>query len=78
MDAKKQVNKEFINQSLVNQVAKLSYEKAEREALIEELGQENHELKQELEQLREELKERDSKVSKKTNAKNKEPELDAG
>lgn len=77
MEDKKQINKEFISQSLVNQVANLSYEKAEREALIEELGQENLELKKELDQLREELKKRDNKVSENTNAKNKEPEPDA-
>ena len=77
MEDKKQINKEFISQSLVNQVANLSYEKAEREALIEELGQENLELKKELDQLREELKKRDNKVSENTNDKNKETESDA-
>ena len=60
---------------------------AERDSIIQSIGQELNELKekhkdydenkQELEQLREELKNRDSKVSVKTNAKNKDTEPDA-
>ena len=77
--------------SYENTIGTQAIEKAkaisERDSIIQSIGQELNELKekykdydenkQELEQLREELKNRDSKVIKKTNAKNKDTELDA-
>lgn len=48
----KQPNKDYINHSLVNQLAEASMKIAERDATITELYQENTELNKELEELR--------------------------
>lgn len=55
-------NKEYINTSLLNQIRNLSYNIAEREAMIEELGRHNHDLQEELQGLKDELKRRDDSV----------------
>ena len=55
-------NIEYVNTSLLNQIRSLSYNIAEREALIEEMGRNNHELQEEMQGLKDELKRRDDSV----------------
>lgn len=56
-----QPNKNYVNQSLVNQIANFSLQIAERDAVITELSLENQQLKKELEELRaEQIKEMDN------------------
>lgn len=59
MDDKKEINKDYIITSLRNQFSNYVVLVAEREAMIEELGRDNAELREELQGVKDELKRRD-------------------
>lgn len=63
MEQNKQPNKDFMNQSLVNQIADLSIRIAEREAVITEQYMKLQELEKEITRLRDEkIKELDKQA----------------
>lgn len=54
MSDKRELNPQYIIKSLRNQLSDFSIMVAEREAMVEEIGQELHDVKKELEELRKE------------------------